>query len=419
MAKIIYFDCFSGISGNMLIGSLLDLGIKGVDSKYLTSELKKLRLKDYQLTIKKTEKHSIAATYFDVHTHETEHNHGSDHTHTRNLYEINKIIDKSKLSKKVKSFAKKIFLNLARAEAKVHNTSISRIHFHEVGAIDAIVDITGAVILLDKIGLLEDVYCSPLNLGQLSFSKSMQGIVPTPGPATLELLKTKNIQTFSSGIRTELTTPTGAAIISTLANGCFALPYINVEQIGYGAGTKDLEIPNLLRAIIGNVEGSQLIKSTKSDKHGSEDNIFVIETNIDDMNPQLYDHLTKKLFENNALDVYLQNITMKKHRPAQKLSVISHKQDLDKIINVLFSESTTFGLRIAEYSRIMLDRKFIAVKTKFGKIRIKLGYLNGELQTVTPEYEDCKYAAQKHNVQLKQVIDVAKTQYLKQTWNLR
>ncbi|MBS3158171.1 nickel pincer cofactor biosynthesis protein LarC [Candidatus Woesearchaeota archaeon] len=415
MSKIIYFDCFSGISGNMLIGSLLDLGIAGVNEQFLNNELKKLKLKDYELMIKKTEKHSIAGTYFDVHTHETNsHSHKhSDHVHTRNLSEINKIIDKSKLSKKIKITAKKIFLTLARAEAKVHNTTINKIHFHEVGAIDAIVDITGSVILLDKLNLLDSVYCSPLNLGQLSFSKSMQGIVPTPGPATLELAKNAGIEVFSSGIRTELTTPTGAAILSTLAKGCFSLPYINVEKVGYGAGTKDLAIPNLLRAIIGNVD----IKNLRQNK--PEDNIFLIETNIDDMNPQLYGYLTKKLFENNALDVYLTNITMKKHRPAQKLSVIAHKNDLDKIVKTIFNESTTFGLRIAEYSRVMLDRKFVAVKTKFGKMRIKLGYLNGELQAATPEYEDCKSAATKHQVPLKQVIDAAKAQYLKQTGDLR
>ncbi|HIH43141.1 TPA: nickel pincer cofactor biosynthesis protein LarC [Candidatus Woesearchaeota archaeon] len=418
MSRIIYFDCFSGISGNMLIGSLLDLRINDVDSTFLKAELKKLNLKDYELIIKKTEKHSIAGTYFDVHTHESDsHSHKhSDHIHTRNLSEISKIIDKSKLSKKIKSIAKKIFLNLARAEAKVHNISIDKIHFHEVGAIDAIIDITGSVILLHKLDMLENVYCSPLNLGQLSFSKSMQGIVPTPGPATLELAKNAGIEVFSSGIRTELTTPTGAAIISTLSKGCFTLPYINVEKIGYGAGTKNLEIPNLLRAIIGNVESAQL---TKSNKHNTEDAIFLIETNIDDMNPQLYDYLIKKLFENNALDVYLQNIVMKKHRPAQKLSVIAHKNNLDKIVKTIFSGSTTFGIRIAEYSRIMLDRKFIAVKTKFGKIRIKLGYFNGEFQAATPEYEDCKSAATKHKVPLKSMIEIAKAQYLKQTGDLR
>ncbi len=407
MPRIIYFDCFSGISGNMLIGSLLDLGIKGADLKFLKNELKKLNLKDYKLIVKKTEKQNIAATYFDVHTHETEHHHNLGHTHTRNLSELNKIISKSKLSKKIKLFAKKIFLNLAIAEAKVHNTPINKIHFHEVGAIDAIVDITGAVILLDRIGLLESVYCSQLNLGQLNFSKSMQGIVPVPGPATLELLKTKNLQIFSSGIKTELTTPTGAAIISALAKDCFTLPYINIEKIGYGAGTKNLAIPNLLRTIIGKVESKQL-KQNKA-----EDNILVIETNIDDMNPQLYEYLMQKLFENNALDVYLQNITMKKHRSGQKLSIIAHKTDLDKIINILFTESTTFGLRIAEYSRIILDKKFVSVKTKFGKIRIKLGYLNGKLKTATPEYEDCKSSAKKHKVPLKLVIDFAKAQYLK------
>ncbi|MBI2136842.1 nickel pincer cofactor biosynthesis protein LarC [Candidatus Woesearchaeota archaeon] len=406
MPRIIYFDCFSGISGSMLIGSLLDLGMKGIDAGFLKNELKKLNLKDYKLIIKKTEKHSIAGTYFDVHTHETGHHHNLGHTHTRNLSELNKIIGKSRLSKKIKSTAKKIFLNLAKAEAKVHNTTLNKIHFHEVGAIDAIIDITGAVILLDRIGLLESVYCSQLNLGQLSFSKSMQGIVPVPGPATMELLKTKNLQMFSSGIKTELTTPTGAAIISTLAKGCFTLPYINAEKIGYGAGTKNLAIPNLLRAIIGEAESAQL-KQNKA-----EDNILVIETNIDDMNPQLYGYLMQKLFENNALDVYLQNITMKKHRPAQKLSVIAHKNDLDTITKTIFGESTTFGIRIAEYSRLILDRKFTAVKTKFGKIRVKLGYLNNELQTATPEYEDCKKAALKSKVPLKNIIEAAKAALL-------
>lgn len=415
--RIIYFDCFAGAAGNMILGSLLDLKIEGANKEFLEQELAKLKLPDhFDILCKKTEKHGISATYVDVVTdeqhghipqahpahadekHENEHHthETKTHSHTRGVLEITSIIKNSSLSEEVKNVSLSVFNNLALAEAKVHGTTPEKVVFHEVGAVDAIIDITGSVILLDKICLLDSVYCSSLNTGQLAFSKSMQGVVPSPGPATAELLKPMIVE---ATLRTELVTPTGAALLSTLAKKSIPLPYCSIERIGYGAGTKDLSIPNLLRAMICVVEHDPFL---------AQDDVLLAEANIDDLNPQLYQEIIHNALELGALDAWVTPILMKKERPAHKLSVLVHREQLSKVLDSIFKETTTFGIRLASYHRVMLDRRHETVTTQYGNIRIKIGTLLHETVIATPEYEDCKTAAKTYRVPIRRVIDAAK-----------
>ncbi|MDD5594245.1 MAG: nickel pincer cofactor biosynthesis protein LarC, partial [Candidatus Margulisbacteria bacterium] len=309
--KIAYFDCPSGLAGNMILGALIDAGL---DSHYLEKELGNLRInfavskslrgnrdvqsqvsEHYKLQIKKTKKHGIKGTYFDVRAKESKHH--------RNLAEILRIIKQSRLSKQVKALSTKIFRRLAEAEAKVHGISVDKVHFHEVGAVDAIIDIVGACIGLEKLGI-EKVYCSPLPNGRGQIVHA-HGLLPNPAPAAAELLK--GAPTYSAGIKGELVTPTGAAIISTIAD-FKEMPKMTVETIGYGAGSIDLPIPNLLRIFIGEAELPT-----------EHDAILQIETNIDDMEPGRYDRAIAKLMKAGALDASVQPIRMKKLRDAIKL----------------------------------------------------------------------------------------------------
>lgn len=382
-----YFEMFSGISGNMTLGALIDLGL---ELETLKSELGKLNLEDeYEINVKKVSRSHIVGTYVDVQLHHHDHNehHRDEHEHHgRNLEDINKIIDSSELSKSVKEKSKAIFANLARAESKVHGVGINEIHFHEVGAVDAIVDIVGSVIGLEKLGI-DRIYASAINTGQ-GYVTAAHGKLPIPAPATAELLK--NIPIYSSGTEKELTTPTGAAIIATLSSYFGPKPLMRVEGIGYGAGTYEIEIPNLLRVSIGKIESD----SAK---------IKVVETNIDDMNPQFYDSIMEKLFQNGALDVYLTPIQMKKNRPAVKISVIANDQDLEKINKILLTETTTLGVRIFEVQREILDRAIREISTKWGKVRVKVGLMDGKVVNYSPEYEDCKKIATEFNVTIKEV----------------
>ncbi|BBJ28846.1 nickel pincer cofactor biosynthesis protein LarC [Athalassotoga saccharophila] len=385
-----YFEMFSGISGNMTLGSLIDLGL---DLELLKSELGKLHLEDeYEITAQKVSRSHIGGTYVDVklhhHDHDEDHDHHGDHDHHhgRNLEDINKIIDSSELSKNVKEKSKAIFMNLAKAEAKVHRTDINEIHFHEVGAVDAIVDIVGSVIGLEMLGI-DRIYASPINTGQ-GYVMAAHGKLPVPAPATAELLK--NVPIYSSGTEKELTTPTGAAIITTLSSYFGPRPLMSVEKIGYGAGTYEIEIPNLLRVSLGRVE--RISKRVK-----------VIETNIDDMNPQFYESIMEKLFHEGALDVYFTPIQMKKNRPAIKISVIAEEQNVEKLNAILLTETTTLGVRIFDAERETLEREMREVKTKWGKVRVKVGLLNGKVVNFSPEYEDCKKISSDFRVPIKEV----------------
>lgn len=380
--KTLYFDCFSGISGDMIIGALLDLGL---DIKFFDSELKKLKLSGYRIESKKIVKSGISATKFEVIIAHKNHD-------ERNLKEINKIINNSKLDNEIKNKIKKIFLKIASAESKIHNQPIDKLHFHEIGAIDTIIDVAGAVIGLKKL-CIGKIYCSRLNVGT-GFAEFSHGKFPVPAPAAAEILK--NVPIYNSNIEAELVTPTGAAIITSLASKFGAMPAMKAEKIGYGAGAKELEQPNVLRIFLGELDES------------NNDAVNVIEANIDNMNPEIYPYVIDRLMDNGALDACLAGIIMKKGRHAVKLTVLADIKDTDKLCNVIFDETTTIGVRIYPAARKKLEREIKTVKTKYGNIRVKISRLNGKIKNIMPEYEDCARIAKKNKIPLKEVYDEIK-----------
>ncbi|MBI3026695.1 nickel pincer cofactor biosynthesis protein LarC [Candidatus Woesearchaeota archaeon] len=381
--KTAYFDCFSGISGDMFIGALIDLGL---DVNFLKKELGKLNLKGYNIESKKILKNGISATKFDV--VENPKNYHEE----LNLKEINKIIGNSKFDNETKNTIKKIFLKIAVAEAKIHNKPIEKVHFHEIGAMDTIIDVAGAVLGLKKLGIGK-IYCSKLNTGT-GFVEFSHGRFPVPAPATAEILR--GVPIYHNNVEAELVTPTGAAIIKALAEKFCEMPAMKVEKIGYGAGTKDLEQPNVLRVFLG-----------KNDKTENE-TTNIIETNIDNMNPEIYPYVIDKLMENGALDAYLTNIIMKKGRPAVKLTVLSEIKDTDKLCNIIFDETTTLGIRIFRAERKILQREIKTIKTRYGDVRLKISKLNNEIKNIMPEYGDCVKIAKKHKIPLKKVYEEMK-----------
>ena len=393
--KIAYFDCFSGISGDMTVGALLDAGLK---IETLEKELKILGLTGYQLEVNKVVKKGISATKFKVKIKEE----GVE----RRFKDILIILEKSKLDEEIKNETKKIFFNIAQAESKIHHKDIDKIHFHEIGGLDSIIDITSAVIGIKTLGI-EEIHSSALPVGR-GFVECAHGVIPVPAPATLELLK--NIPTYGGGIESEMITPTGAAIIGTLAKSFGERPLMKIERIGYGAGEKEFSIPNLLRVSI----GEKILKDENLKDGYVSDEAVLIETNIDDMNPEFYDYIMDQLFSQGALDVFLTPIQMKKNRPAHMLSIIVYEQDLKEILEVLFSESTTLGVRIREIKRLRLAQQNFIAETKYGKIRVKVGIFKGEIKNIAPEYEDCKKMAKQHQVPLKEVYEEArKVTYIK------
>lgn len=374
--KTAYFDCSSGIAGNMILGALLDVGL---DHNYLKKELKKLRVTGYALRVTRVKRGQLSGTLLDVELKKKDKHH--------NLKDILAIIHKSKLSKEVKILSSRIFKRLAAAEAKVHRVTINKIHFHEVGAVDAIVDIVGACIALEKLGI-EKVYASPIPHGKGSI-KHAHGILPIPAPATAELLK--GIPTYGLDIRGELVTPTGAAIITAIASDFIDTPRIKLEKTGYGAGTKIYsKIPGTLRVFIGEAE----IPAQK-------DTILQIEANIDDMHPKAYNNLITALMRTGALDAYVAPILMKKGRKATNIIVLCHPEDRNKLLNQIFTQTTTFGLRTYLVSREKLLRKFVKVKTQHGKAKVKIGLLGKSIKTIAPEYKDYKKMAKKHSIPIK------------------
>jgi uncharacterized protein (TIGR00299 family) protein len=384
--KIAYFDCFSGISGDMTLGVMVDIG---VDPDLLKNELVKLKLDEYELSFAKVKKHGITGTKANVNLHHHEHSDHHDHHHGRHLSDILQLIYESELTDDVKTKSKLVFTKLGEAEAKVHDVDIEEVHFHEVGAVDSIVDIVGSVIGISILGI-DKIYSSPLPLGQ-GFVRSSHGIIPIPAPATVELLK--GIPTKQTEVQGELVTPTGAAIISTLAEGFGTIPEMVIDKVGYGAGTKELaEQPNLLRVILG----------TKEDSYES-DNINIIETNIDDMSSQIYDLLIDKLLAIGAVDVFMTPIIMKKSRPAVKLTVLVDSAHLQEACNSIFTETTTMGVRIYEANRKKLSREMIEVETEYGKVSIKLGKIGDEVLKILPEYEDCKRLSVENNVPIMKI----------------
>lgn len=386
--KTLYFDCSSGISGNMTLGALLE--IVG-DKEYFLNEINKLNVDGYKIEISKKVKNGITGTYVDVileHKHKEHHHEKEEHHHEhRNLNDVYSIIDKSKIDENSKELAKRIFLRVAKAEAKVHNKPLEEIHFHEVGAIDSIVDIVGTAILVNKIN--PDLIISSVVNDGYGFIECAHGTMSVPVPATSEIFSNSNVRFRQIDIDTELVTPTGAAIIAELAKEFRILPEINVEKIGWGAGLKELKIPNVLKVYYGEIKEQK-------------ENIVVMETNIDDCSGEILGYTSEKLFENGALDVFYTPIFMKKNRPAYRLTVTCRKEGMENLQKIIFKETTTIGIRYRFESRMELKREIIEVDTKYGKLKAKK-VINGDEVYIYPEYESMKKIAKENNIPLKEL----------------
>jgi len=388
--KTAYFHCFAGASGDMLLGSLIDAGC---DLEILISQLESLNVKGWSLSAEKKIKNSISGTGLNIAIDE-------QNAH-RHLKDIISIIESGSLSPWVKKNTIDIFSKLAEVEASIHGTTIDNIHFHEVGAVDSILDITGFVIALEILDI-KKIIASPVHVGS-GFVNTMHGKIPVPAPATLKLLE--NVPVYSTDIKGELTTPTGAVLLKHFASSFGPIPPLNIKKSGYGCGTKDFDIPNMLRVIIGETE-----ESINKDNDLLEDTVLFIETNIDDMNPEHIGYLQELLFKKGALDVWLTPIFMKKNRPGTLISILCSFEKESIIIETLFKNSSSSGIRISQQKRKKLRRQMKTVDTKFGEIEVKIHSINGEEITVSPEYESCKTAALTYNVSIQNVYDEAKNQ---------
>lgn len=383
--KIAYFDCFSGISGDMCLGAVVDAG---VSLKELEKELKKIPIGGYRLTAKKVKKAGFTSTKVDI---DVSAQRLAPHA-LRKWKDIEKIINRSGLSEEIKQRGRRIFKRLFEAEAKVHGGTFERVHLHELGAVDCIVDIFGTIIGLNILGI-EKVFSSPINLGS-GFVETEAGILPVPTPATVEILK--KVPVYSKDVLFELTTPTGAAIIKEISSGFGDMPPMDIGKIGIGAGNKDFkDRPNILRLFI----GEQWLSVDQSDE-----NVIVIETNVDDMNPQIYEYAMEKLFKAGALDVYFTQVLMKKGRPGVKMTVLCNKEQLENLMKIVLKETSTIGLRFYEAKRRILHREIKTIDTEFGKVRVKFSRLGDDILKATPEYEDCKRIAKKLNIPLIEVM---------------
>jgi len=379
---IAYFDCFSGISGDMILGALIDLGFPLGE---LINSLEFLNLSADQITARVEERKGLKGIRVQIKLNQT-------HQKERNFPEIKDLIEKSSLPSSVKERSIAIFYQLAQAEALVHRTPIEEVHFHEVGAVDSIIDIVGSVVGINYFNI-DKIIASPLPLGR-GFVHCKHGTMPLPAPATLEILK--GIPVYGDGTIAETVTPTGAAIIATLAQSFGSIPLLKIEKIGYGLGEReDQEIPNLLRIILGNRE-----------RNFYKESLVVIETNIDDLNPEFYDYVLEILFSQGALDVFLVPVQMKKNRPGVILKVIAKESNKSDLIRTIFRETTTLGVRVNPVERFQLGRQTKVIETPWGKVRIKLiEEIDGNLGAY-PEYEDCKKIAREKNIPLKQVFNL-------------
>jgi pyridinium-3,5-bisthiocarboxylic acid mononucleotide nickel chelatase len=384
--KVVYFDCPSGASGDMILGALIDAG---VPLPTLRAELAKLGLPGFTLETREVRRGAFRATKADVVLdQQVRHHH-------RQLRDILAILGASQLPPSVIAAAARIFSRLAEAEARVHGTGIEEVHFHDVGAVDAIVDVTGAVIALHLLGA-EGVHVSALPVGG-GFAEGPHGRMPVPGPGTAELLR--GFPVVDTGVRFELVTPTGAAILTTLAAGSGRMPAMTVERIGYGAGTKDLpNTPNILRCFIGDTAEASTIET-----------VAQLETTIDDMNPQLYEPLMDRLFEAGALDVFLTPVVMKRSRPGTVLTALCPRDKVPDLSRVLFEESSTIGVRWTEVSRTRLDRDVITIVTDYGPLPFKVSRLSGRIVTITPEFADVVRLAQAKSLPVREVLSQAHT----------
>jgi uncharacterized protein (TIGR00299 family) protein len=390
--NVAYFDCFSGISGDMVLGALVDAGCR---LEEIEAALRCVKISDWYFSAEKVMRHGLAATHVLVDYAETHHH--------RSLTTILQLIDEAKLPPRVTARAAKIFRRLAESEARVHNVATEEVHFHEVGAVDAIIDIVGACIGLELLGIGE-FSCSALNVGAGRVS-TQHGILPVPAPATADLLR--GTLTYSTGVLRELVTPTGAAIVASLASDFGSQPPMIVRTIGYGAGTADLaEQPNVLRLTIGE-------KISEEAGDSFDETIVVLEANLDDMNPQIYGYFAQCAFNAGALDVFSTPVQMKKNRPGLSITVICKPAAAEELAEVIFRETTTLGVRKSIVRRQILQREIVDVETSLGTVRVKVGHMNGRVLNTSPEYEDCKLIAETRGVPLKDVLTEAAAQFQK------
>jgi pyridinium-3,5-bisthiocarboxylic acid mononucleotide nickel chelatase len=390
---IAYFDCFSGISGDMVLGALVDAG---GDLRRMESELRKLGLGGWKISAEKVKRKAIFATQVKVETREQHHH--------RDLAAILKMIDRAELAPRAASRAKAIFARLGEAEAKVHGVPVEQVHFHEVGAVDSILDIVGAAIGFELLGI-DEFACSSFDVGAGQV-RTAHGLLPVPAPATAELLRDR--PTYSSGIEHELVTPTGAAIATTLATRYAEMPAMMLRAVGYGAGSADFsEKANVLRLLVGEREVSE------AGEHWDAP-VTVIETNLDDMSPQIYGYLVERALAAGALDVFSTPVQMKKNRPGLLVTLLSEAENASGLIDLVFRETTTIGVRTYEVRRKVLDREIVRVATEFGEVRMKISRMNGSMLNAAPEYEDCQRIAAERGMPLKQVIAAAAFEFQKQ-----
>jgi pyridinium-3,5-bisthiocarboxylic acid mononucleotide nickel chelatase len=451
--RIAYLECFSGMSGDMFLGALVDAGVPARVLEETVAALNAAANLGARLEISRVVRSGISATKVDVwvngekdlpreefweredshahasetvhHDHEHhEHSHLHDgessrteapsafaqgrsapheHSHGRGLTEIRGIISAAAISDRAKKTAIAIFGALGAAEANVHNTPIEDIHFHEVGAVDAIVDIVCAAVGAEALGV-DEIICSPLNVGGGTV-KCAHGTFPVPAPATVELLKDAPV--YSSGVQAELVTPTGAAIVKTLASRFAAFPEMKIEKSGYGAGSRDFPgHPNVVRLTIGEAASHALASKTASQT------ITVLEANLDDLNPQVFGYVLDRLLEEGALDAFALPVQMKKNRPGTLLTVLCKPEDASKLTQLIFTETSTLGVRRREEVRQTLARRWESVHTAWGEVRIKIASMNGTVTNYAPEYEDCRRIAAEHRVPLKTVMQEAAREYL-------
>ena len=410
--KTLYFDCFSGISGDMTIGALLDLGL---DFEYLKTELMKLPLERYQLRASRVARSNVSAIKFDVimegdhahdhhdhqdHHHEHHHHGGHGHFH-RKASEILAMIRDSVLNANTKRIATDIFTKLAIAEGKVHHIPPEDVEFHEVGAVDSIIDTVGSAVGFDAFGI-ERYVCSAINVGS-GFTRCQHGVFPVPAPTTADLLRHATI--YQEHVQTELVTPTGAAILAALVNRFGPMDGFAADRIGYGAGARQFDqFPNCLRLMI----GEERAMSSGAGAAG----VTVIEANIDDMTPQNFGYVTERLLAAGALDVFTIPVQMKKGRPGHLLQVLAPKDAAETLSRIVFRETTTIGIRRHAVDRATLERHFVEVSTEYGTVKIKVSKLDGKIVNFAPEYEDCARIARERNVPLKQVQALAVKAYL-------
>lgn len=415
----VYFDCFAGAAGDMIVGALLDAGC---DFQELEKQLSKLGLHEYSLGKRPVHRAGIGGIKFDVnlgeaehhghghdhdhHEHEHEHEHGHEHhhhPHHRSLSDILTMIDQADLPARAAERARKVFTRLGHAEAAAHRCHIDEVHFHEVGAVDSIVDIVGTCLALELMGI-DTIYSSPIPLGSGTV-KCAHGTIPVPAPATAELLR--GFQTTPGLLAHEMTTPTGAAILTALAENIGPMPEMDIQRIGYGAGSRDFEqLPNLLRIFVG-----------APSQQSTSDTVVEIAANIDDCSSEILAATMESLLAAGCLDAWTVPVTMKKSRPAWQLSVLCHPADVEAAEQILFSETTTFGIRRHLCQRTKLQREFKTVETAYGAIRVKLGRKGNEVYTISPEFADCQSAAQTHHVPVRQVLDEARAAYQQETDN--